>query len=223
MTYVSPTSFLRTRCCFEPNGWQRKEVPLTLPSAWRVAIPQIGSAGKGKPVVNLIQVTPGESVAAMIAVREFDEHRHVVLAAKSGYIKKTPLTAFSRPRAGGIIAVSIEEGDDLLAAGLTGGDDEIFMATAKGKSIRFKESDVRPMGRTAAGVGATPEPSQSVDLADESRTGSRIRDAPRATLGPPSPRISRCRSAPSSPPRRSLPRRPPSCPWRGCRGRARVP
>ena len=91
-------------------------------------------------------------VAAMVAVREFAEGRFVVLAARSGYIKKTPLSAFSRPRADGIIAVNIEEGDELLAASLSGGGDEIFMATARGQSIRFNEKDVRAMGRNARGV-----------------------------------------------------------------------
>jgi DNA gyrase subunit A len=115
-------------------------------------IPEIGSAGRGRSVVNLIQIRQGETVAAMVAVREFPADRYVVLAAKSGYIKKTPLDAFSRPLSSGIIAVHIEEGDELLAANLSGGGDEIFMATAKGQSIRFNESDVRPMGRTARGV-----------------------------------------------------------------------
>jgi DNA gyrase subunit A len=115
-------------------------------------IPEIGSAGKGRSVVNLIQIKPDHSVAAMVAVREFAEDKFVVLAARSGYIKKTPLSAFSRPRADGIIAVNIEENDELFAAELSGGDDEIFMATAKGQAIRFHESDVRPMGRTARGV-----------------------------------------------------------------------
>jgi len=116
------------------------------------AIPEIGSAGKGKAVVNLIQIGPGDRVAAMLAVREFEEGRFVVVASRRGYIKKTPLSAFSRPRADGIIAVSIDEGDELLAAELSGGNDEIIMATEKGQSIRFNEAQVRPMGRTARGV-----------------------------------------------------------------------
>jgi DNA gyrase subunit A len=115
-------------------------------------LPEVGSAGKGRPVVNLIQLKPSHTVAAMIAVREFSEGKYVVLAARSGYIKKTPLSAFSRPRADGIIAVNIEAHDELLAASLSEGDDEIFMATARGQSIRFHEADVRPMGRTARGV-----------------------------------------------------------------------
>jgi DNA gyrase subunit A len=115
-------------------------------------IPQVGSAGKGKPVVNLIQIAPGAKVRALLSVRKFDDGRFVVLGTRRGYIKKTPLVDFSRPRAGGIIAVHIEGDDDLLGAGLTGGEDEIFMATERGKAIRFSEGDVRPMGRNARGV-----------------------------------------------------------------------
>jgi len=115
-------------------------------------IPELGSYGKGRSVANLIQLQSGETVAAMLSVREFAEGRFVVLATEKGYIKKTPLPAFSRPRAGGIIALTIEDGDQLLSALLSSGEDEIFMATAQGKSIRFNEKDVRPMGRTARGV-----------------------------------------------------------------------
>jgi len=116
------------------------------------ALPEVGSAGKGKAVVNLLRLQSDERVAAMLSVREFEEDRFVVLATRRGLIKKTSLSAFSRPRAGGIIATTIEDGDHLLAATLTGGSDEIFMATARGKSIRFNEGDVRPMGRNARGV-----------------------------------------------------------------------
>jgi DNA gyrase subunit A len=115
-------------------------------------VPDVGSYGKGRAVANLIRVLPEEKVAALLSMREFDEDRFVVLATERGYIKKTPLSAFSRPRAGGIIAVGIEENDHLLAAELSTGENEIFMATSSGKSIRFNESDVRPMGRTARGV-----------------------------------------------------------------------
>jgi DNA gyrase subunit A len=116
------------------------------------AIPEVGSAGKGKPVVNLIQIPSDDSVATVLAVREFSAGRFVFLASRRGYIKKTPLSAFSRPRADGIIAVDIPEGDELLAAALSTGEDQVFMATARGKSIRFAETDVRPMGRNARGV-----------------------------------------------------------------------
>jgi DNA gyrase subunit A len=117
-------------------------------------IPDVSSAGRGKPVVNMIQTGPEERVAAMVAVREFEGGRFVVLATRQGYIKKTPLTAFANPRAAGIIALALEPGDDVLGAGLSDGQGEIFMATAAGKAIRFKESDVRPMGRSARGVRA---------------------------------------------------------------------
>jgi len=115
-------------------------------------IPEVGSDAKGKPVVNLLQLQPNARVAAVLSVSDFSEGKFVVLGTKRGYIKKTPLTAFSRPRASGIIAVNIEESDDLFDAGLSSGNDEIFMATAGGKAIRFSESDVRPMGRNARGV-----------------------------------------------------------------------
>jgi DNA gyrase subunit A len=115
-------------------------------------IPEVGSAGRGKPVVNLIQIRSSEKVAAMLSVRDFPEDRHVVLATRRGYIKKTALSGFSRPRAGGIIAQALDDGDQLFAAGLSSGGDEIFMASRNGKSIRFNEQDVRPMGRSARGV-----------------------------------------------------------------------
>ncbi|ANM30596.1 DNA gyrase subunit A [Acidobacteria bacterium Mor1] len=115
-------------------------------------IPDVSAAGKGKAVVNLVQLSPGEKIAAMISVREFPDDQFVVLASNHGYIKRTPLSAFSRPRANGIQAVSLGEGDNILAAGISSGEDQVFMATAQGKSVRFKESDVRPMGRTARGV-----------------------------------------------------------------------
>ena len=115
-------------------------------------IPEVSSDGRGRPVVNLLQMGADVRVAAMLPVSEFTEDRFVVLGTQRGYIKKTPLAAFSRPRAGGIIGLTIEEGDNLFAAGLSSGDDDIFMATAAGKSIHFSENEVRPMGRTARGV-----------------------------------------------------------------------
>jgi DNA gyrase subunit A len=115
-------------------------------------IPDVGSYGKGKPVVNLLRLASDERVAAMVAVRDFPEGKYVVLATKRGYIKKTSLSAFSRPKSSGIIALNLEKDDNVFGAGLSDGEAEIFLATASGKSIRFKESDVRPMGRTARGV-----------------------------------------------------------------------
>ena len=115
-------------------------------------IPDVSSAGRGRPVVNMIQIGPEEKVCAMLNVREFSEGKFVVMASRRGYIKKTSLSAFQHVRANGIIALSLDEGDDVLGVDLSDGGSEIFMATAQGKSIRFKESDVRPMGRNARGV-----------------------------------------------------------------------
>jgi DNA gyrase subunit A len=115
-------------------------------------IPDVSSAGRGKAVVNLIRITPDDKVAAMVAVRDFPQDRYVALASRRGFVKKTPLSAFGRPSKAGILAVSLDEGDGVLAAGISDGECEIFMGTAAGKSIRFRESDVRPMGRNARGV-----------------------------------------------------------------------
>ena len=115
-------------------------------------IPQAGRAAKGKAIVNLINMVEGERVAAVQAVREFTGDKSVVMVTRQGTIKKTELSAFSNPRAGGIIAISIDEGDDLIDVQLTLENQDIFLGTRKGKSIRFKEDGVRDMGRTARGV-----------------------------------------------------------------------
>jgi DNA gyrase subunit A len=115
-------------------------------------IPDVSSSGRGRPVVNMIQIGPDEKVCAMLNVREFSEGKFVVMVSRKGFIKKTALSAFSNVRANGIIALTLDEGDDVLGVDLSDGEGEIFMATAKGKSIRFKEGDVRPMGRNARGV-----------------------------------------------------------------------
>ncbi len=115
-------------------------------------IPQAGRAAKGKAIVNLINMVEGERVAAVQAVREFTGDKSVVMVTRQGTIKKTELSAFSNPRAGGIIAISVDEGDELIDVQLTLGNQDIFLGTRKGKSIRFKEDDVRDMGRTARGV-----------------------------------------------------------------------
>lgn len=115
-------------------------------------IPDVGTAGKGKAIVNLVNLSPDERVKAVLSVREFDENRFVVFATKLGIIKKTRLDAFNNPMSRGIIAVSIDEGDELIAADLTGGKNQIFLGTHEGKCIRFQEDDVRDMGRQARGV-----------------------------------------------------------------------
>jgi len=115
-------------------------------------IPQIGAAGKGKNIVNFVELAPEEKVAALVPTKDFAEDRFVVFCTKNGTIKKTPLSAYGNPRAGGIIAMGIDEDDELLSVNLTDGKQEIFMATADGQAIRFPEADVRPMGRGAHGV-----------------------------------------------------------------------
>lgn len=115
-------------------------------------IPQAGRAAKGKAMVNLINLSPGEKVMATLPVREFVEGKFIVMVTKQGTIKKTELTAYANPRAGGIIAISIDEGDELVEVQLTMGNQDVFIATRQGMAIRFKEDDVRDMGRTARGV-----------------------------------------------------------------------
>ncbi len=115
-------------------------------------IPQAGRAAKGKAIVNLVSMNPGEKVAAILPVREFENDKFVVMATKKGIIKKTELAAYSNPRTGGIIAINVEAGDELMDVKQTNGTQEIFLGTRKGMAIRFKEEDVRPMGRTATGV-----------------------------------------------------------------------
>ncbi len=128
-------------------------------------LPQAGRATKGKAIVNLVNLQAGEDVASILPVREFTEGRYVVLATQKGIIKKVDLMSFSRPRAGGIIAAQIGDDDRLVAASLTDGQMDIFLATAQGKAIRFKEEQVRAMGRTAAGV-------KGIDVSDDDRVVS---------------------------------------------------
>src|SRR2546425_10604709 len=114
-------------------------------------IPEVGPQGRGKAVVNLVQLQPKEKIAAFAAVKEFVSGRYVLLATRKGIVKKTELSAFSNPRAGGIIALSVEDDDALIEAVLTSGADEILLATRDGMAIHFSEEDVRPMGRAAHG------------------------------------------------------------------------
>jgi DNA gyrase subunit A len=115
-------------------------------------IPDVGADGKGKSIANLVQMESGEKLAAMLAVQEFDDQRFIVMGTRRGTIKKTELSAFSNPRAGGIIAMGIEDGDAVIDVQLSDGQSEIFIGTRDGKAIRFGEDDVRAMGRTAYGV-----------------------------------------------------------------------
>jgi DNA gyrase subunit A len=115
-------------------------------------LPQAGRGARGKPMVNLLPLEEGEKINAVLPVKQYDEQHFVFMATSQGTVKKTPLTAFSRPRTTGIIALDLAEGDKLVGVGLTDGTKEILLVSSGGKSIRFNESEVRPMGREAAGV-----------------------------------------------------------------------
>jgi DNA gyrase subunit A len=115
-------------------------------------IPDVGPDGRGKAIANLVSMEEGERIAALLAVKEFEQNKFIVMGTRRGVIKKTELSAFSNPRAGGIIAMGVEEGDSVIAALISDGTNEIFIGTRSGMSIRFPESDVRSMGRTAFGV-----------------------------------------------------------------------
>jgi DNA gyrase subunit A len=115
-------------------------------------IPDVGPDGRGKAIANLVSMEERERIAALLAVKEFEDDKFIVMGTRRGVIKKTELSAFSNPRAGGIIAMGVEEGDAVIAVQISNGGNEIFIGTRSGMSIRFPEGDVRPMGRTAYGV-----------------------------------------------------------------------
>ncbi|HLF84052.1 MAG TPA: DNA gyrase subunit A [Blastocatellia bacterium] len=115
-------------------------------------IPDAAAAGRGKAIVNLVNIPPGEKFAGIVPVRDFEEGKYVIMATRKGVIKKTELSDFANIRTGGIIAMGIEAGDELIAAEITDGEKKIFLATHEGMAICFDESDVRPMGRPAYGV-----------------------------------------------------------------------
>jgi DNA gyrase subunit A len=115
-------------------------------------IPQAGKASKGRPIVNLIDIEKGENVKTFVSVKDFSEDANIVVATKGGIIKKSALSLFSRPRRGGIIAVTIRENDELLDAMISTGLNDVVLVTQNGFSIRFSEKEVREMGRSAAGV-----------------------------------------------------------------------
>lgn len=116
-------------------------------------IPQQSRMARGRAVVNLLKLKEGEVITSMIPIRKFD-NRYLVMATEKGQIKKTPLEAFSNPKRGGIIALSLKEGDKLIGVNLTSGNQELLLGTEQGKALRFHERLVRSMGRTAAGVRA---------------------------------------------------------------------
>ena len=133
-----------TILCFSNRGkvyWKRVfELPLA------------GRGSRGKPMVNLLPLEEGEKINAILPIKQYDDDHFVFMATSQGTVKKTPLSAFSRPRASGIIAVGLDEGDRLVGVALTDGSREVILSSSGGKSIRFHENEVRPMGREATGV-----------------------------------------------------------------------
>jgi DNA gyrase subunit A len=115
-------------------------------------IPQAGRASRGRAIVNLIGCNPEERVEAFVSVKEFDDDHYIVMATRNGVIKKTVLSAYGKPRKGGIYAIEIRDGDKLIQARVSNGENDILLGTHEGKSIRFSESDVRASGRKTMGV-----------------------------------------------------------------------
>ncbi|HAT7072314.1 TPA: DNA gyrase subunit A [Legionella pneumophila] len=126
-------------------------------------LPQASRTSRGRPIINILPLAEGEEINAMLPVREYKDGSYVFMATKKGTVKKVPLNAFSRPRSNGIIAVDLEEDDSLVGVDITDGARDIMLFTDAGKVIRFDESKVRPMGRTARGVrGIRVEKDQAV-------------------------------------------------------------
>ncbi len=115
-------------------------------------LPEAGRTSRGRAIVNLLEFEEGEKLTTVLGVREFEGGKNIVMATRSGVIKKTDLMAYSRPRVGGIIAINLDEGDELIGAGITDGTMDLFLGSATGKTIRFKETDVRTIGRSGRGV-----------------------------------------------------------------------
>jgi DNA gyrase subunit A len=115
-------------------------------------LPQAGRASRGKPMVNLLPLAEGEKITAVLPIKQYDDGHFVFMATRDGTVKKTPLSAFSRPRASGIIAVDLRDDDQLVDVAVTDGTREVILFTSGGKAIRFSEEEVRPMGRDSTGV-----------------------------------------------------------------------
>ncbi len=121
-------------------------------------IPPASRASRGRPLVNILPLEEGERIYTILPVKEFDEDRFIFMATAKGTVKKTPLISFARPRSTGLIALDIVEGDSLVGAAITNGNDDVMLVTSAGKAVRFNEQDVRPMGRTARGVRGVKMP-----------------------------------------------------------------
>ncbi|RLE24791.1 MAG: DNA gyrase subunit A, partial [Acidobacteria bacterium] len=115
-------------------------------------IPELSTTAKGRSIANLLMLSEDEKVAAVLPTRNFTDDVNVVFASEKGLVKKTMLSAYSHPRRGGIVAINLKDGDRLITVAMSSGKDNIFIATELGQAIKFPETDVRPMGRTAAGV-----------------------------------------------------------------------
>ncbi len=138
-------------------------------------IPEAGRMSKGKAIVNLLDLKRGERVATILSIRDFEEGRYVVMASRRGLVKKTELVSYSHPRSGGIVALKIREEDELISVRVSSGEQDIFLATRQGKSIRFHESDLRGMGRVAAGnIGIRMEPGDEVVAMEILKEGATI-------------------------------------------------
>jgi DNA gyrase subunit A len=148
-------------------------------------IPDVGAAGKGKHVGSLVSLQPGETVRTMLAVRNLEEEgKYVFFATRNGTVKKTDLKDFSHVRNGGIIAINIEKGDELVAARLTDGMQIVFLASHDGQAIRFEETDVRSMGRNATGVRGMNlgEKDYIVGMATTVKPGAEVQAKPSASV-----------------------------------------
>ncbi len=151
-------------------------------------LPQAGRAARGKAIVNLLSLGPGETLSAFLPVREFVDERYILFATADGTVKKSGLMDYSRPRASGIIAINLDQRDELIAVRLTDGNQEIALSTRDGMVVRFKEADVRVMGRSAAGVrGVTLGQGDRVVSMDVVQPGSSLLTVSRRGYGKRSP------------------------------------
>jgi DNA gyrase subunit A len=138
-------------------------------------IPEAGRMSKGKAIVNLLELQPDEKLCHSPALKEFSENSYIVMATREGLVKKTDLMAYSNPRSTGIIALKINDNDELISVRVTDGNHDIFINTKQGKSIRFAEEDLRGMGRVAAGnIGIRLEDGDEVVGMDAIKEGSTI-------------------------------------------------
>jgi DNA gyrase subunit A len=138
-------------------------------------LPEAGRMSKGKAIVNLLDLQRDERVATVLSITDFKEGRYVVMASRKGLVKKTELDSYSHPRSGGIVALKIREEDELITVRVSSGEQDIFLATRQGKSIRFRESDLRGMGRVAAGnIGIRMEPGDEVVAMEILKEGATI-------------------------------------------------